>query len=53
MMTYDQWLDERGMHPRDVDRLYADELFWLPVIAAARREAGEQLAAIERAKHRD
>ena len=52
-MTYDQWLEERGMHPRDVDRLYRDELFWLPVIASARRKAGEQLAAVEQATSKD
>ncbi len=53
VMVYDQWLDERGMHPRDVDRLYRDELFWLPVIAAAKRDAADQLAAIEAAKNKD
>ena len=53
MMTYDQWLEERGMHPRDVDRLYRDELFWLPVIASARRSASEQLAAMELAQSKD
>lgn len=53
MMTYDQWLEERSMHPRDVDRLTRDELFWLPVIAAGRRSASEQLAAIEQAKNKD
>ena len=44
MMTYDQWLEERGMHPRDVDRLNRDELFWLPVIKAARLDASAQVA---------
>lgn len=53
MMTYDQWLDERGMHPRDVDRLYRDELFWLPVIATAKRKAAEQVAAFEAAHSKD
>lgn len=43
MLTYDRWLDE-GMHPRDVDRLSRAELFWLPLIRAAKREAGRQLA---------
>ncbi len=47
MMIYDRWLDERGMHPRDVDRLTRDELFWLPVIAAAKREAAEQVAKVK------
>jgi hypothetical protein len=44
MFTYDQWLDERGMHPRDVDRLSRDELFWLPVIHSAKRDAAAQLS---------
>ena len=43
MMTYDQWLDERGMHPRQVDELTRAELFWLPVIHAAKHDAAEQL----------
>ena len=47
MMMYDQWLDERGMHPRDVDRLYRGELFWLPVIKAAKQQAAEQLAKVK------
>jgi hypothetical protein len=53
MMTYGQWLDERSMHPRDVDRLTRDELFWLPVYAAGRRIASEQLAAMEQATNKD
>lgn len=44
MLTYDRWLDERGMHPRQVDQLTRSELFWLPVIAEAKREAARQLA---------
>ena len=53
MLLYDRWLDERGMHPRDVDRLTRDELFWLPVIKMAKTDATEQLAAIEAAKNKD
>ena len=53
MMIYDRWLDERGMHPRDVDRLTRDELFWLPVIKTAKQDAAEQLAALEQAKNKD
>lgn len=53
VMTYGQWLDERDMHPRDVDRLTRDELFWLPVYAAGRRIASEQLAAMEQATNKD
>lgn len=53
VLVYDQWLDERGMHPRDVDRLYRDELFWLPVVKAAKRDAAEQVAALEQAKNKN
>lgn len=31
-------------HPRDVDRLSREELFWLPVILEAEQDAAEQLA---------
>ena len=44
MLTYDRFADERGWDPRTVDRLTRAELFWLPVIAAAKRDAAEQLA---------
>lgn len=47
MMLYDRWLSERGMHPRDVDRLTRLELFWLPVIADAKADAVRQLSDIE------
>ncbi len=50
LLMYAQWLDERGMHPRDVDRLYRDELFWLPVIKTAKADAAQQIAAIEAGK---
>ena len=43
MLLYDQFADERGWHPRDVDRLTRDELFWLPVIKAAKADAAAQL----------
>lgn len=44
MLTYDRFADERGWDPRIVDRLTRAELFWLPVIAEAKREAARQLA---------
>ena len=44
MMLYDRWLSERGMHPRDVDRLSRLELFWLPVISDAKADAARQLS---------
>jgi hypothetical protein len=43
MMLYDQFADERGWTPRQVDQLTRAELFWLPVISAAKREAAEAL----------
>ncbi len=43
MMTYDQFADERGWTPRQVDQLTRAELFWLPVITAAKRDAAEAL----------
>jgi hypothetical protein len=50
MLTYDRFSDERGWDPRVVDELYDDELFWLPVIAAAKREAAAQVARVEAAQ---
>jgi hypothetical protein len=44
MMTYDRFADERGWHPRQVDQLTRAELFWLPVIKAAKEDAARQLA---------
>jgi hypothetical protein len=43
MLTYDRFSDERGWHPRQVDALTPDELFWLPVVHAAKAEAIEAL----------
>ena len=45
MLTYDKFADERGWNPRIVDELTDDELFWLPVIQAAKADAASQLAA--------
>lgn len=53
MLTYDKFAEERGWSPRVVDELTADELFWLPVIAAARADASRQVAAIEHAQNKD
>jgi hypothetical protein len=43
MMTYDRFADERGWHPRQVDQLTREELFWLPVIRTAKEDAARQL----------
>lgn len=46
-MTYDRFAEERGWTPRQVDELTWDEIFWLPVIRAARQDAAGQLARLE------
>lgn len=43
MFTYDQFAEERGWTPRQVDQLTRAELFWLPVIWEAKRKAAEKL----------
>jgi hypothetical protein len=43
MLLYDRWADERGWPPEVVRRLRRKELFWLPVIKAAKAEAAGQL----------
>ena len=48
-MVYDQFAEERGWTPRQVDELSRDELFWLPVIRKARVDAAEAAAALEAA----
>lgn len=53
MLTYDKFADERGWDPRIVDELYDDELYWLPVIAAAKADASRQLTAMEMANNKD
>ncbi len=47
MLVYDRFAEERGWNPRVVDELTAEELFWLPVIASAKRDAAEQIAAAQ------
>jgi len=46
-MVYDRFAEERGWKPRQVDELTRDELFWLPVIKAARQDAAGQVARLE------
>jgi hypothetical protein len=46
-MTYDRFAEERGWTPRQVDELTRDEIFWLPVIRAARLDAADQVAKVE------
>ena len=50
MLVYEKWADERGWDPRIVDELTAAELFWLPVIKAAKADAAAQVAALESKK---
>ena len=44
LLMYDRFADERGWDPRTVDELTAEELFWLPVIKAAKSDAAETIA---------
>ena len=53
MLLYDRFAEERGWPPRVVDELSREELFWLPVISAAKRDAAEQVAKYEAAQNRD
>lgn len=46
MLTYVNFGGDKDMHPRDVDELELDELFWLPVISEARSSAQARLADI-------
>jgi hypothetical protein len=48
MLVYDRFAEERGWTPEQVRKLTRLELFWLPVVAAAKREAAAQVAASER-----
>lgn len=47
MLLYDRWAEERGWPPEVVRRLRRQELFWLPIIKAAKQDAAEQLAKAE------
>ena len=47
LMVYDRFAEERGWTPRQVDELTREELFWLPVIRAARQDAAGQVARLE------
>ena len=47
LLMYDRFAEERGWNPRVVDELTREELFWLPVIASAKRDAAEQIAAVQ------
>ena len=46
-MTYDRFAEDRGWTPRQVDELTREEIFWLPVIKAARRDAAGQVARLD------
>lgn len=52
MMLYDRWAEERGWPPEVVRRLRRKELFWLPIIRAAKSDAAERLATLEQAKNK-
>lgn len=44
---YDRFAEERGWSPRVVDELTAEELFWLPVIKAAKGDAAETVTRVQ------
>jgi hypothetical protein len=39
MFSYFQFYRDKGWHPRDVDRLFEDEEYWLPVMLNSFHEA--------------
>jgi hypothetical protein len=45
MLAYDRYAGEQDWHPREVDELELDELFWLPVIREAKMTAVQQVSA--------
>jgi hypothetical protein len=47
MFVYDRFAEERGWPPEVVRRLTRKELFWLPVISAAKAAAAEQVSKID------
>lgn len=44
MLVYDFFAGPMDWHPRIVDELTLEELFWLPVVREAKRIAAEQLS---------
>jgi hypothetical protein len=44
MLVYDFFAESRHWTPRQVDELTLDEVFWLPLVEAARHLAREALA---------
>jgi hypothetical protein len=53
MLVYDRFAEERGWTPRQVDELTDEEIFWLPVIRAARADAAETLAKVAAAQGKE
>jgi hypothetical protein len=49
MLVYEQFSGAQEWHPRELDRLTDEELFWLPVVRAAKQEAAEVLAKVHAA----
>ena len=46
MMTYFHFYHSKDWHPRQVDNLYDDEEYWLPVMEDAANEAAAAWDAI-------
>lgn len=53
MFVYDRFADERGWPPEVVRRLRRQELFWLPLISAAKAEAADQIARLDAARNKN
>jgi hypothetical protein len=47
MMIYHRFYHEAKWHPRQVDELYEDEEYWLPVLEDASSEASGAWAEIQ------
>ena len=47
MMTYFQFYRDKGWHPRQVDDLYDDEAYWLPLMEMASHDAEAAWSAIK------
>lgn len=46
MFSYFRFYRDKGWHPRDVDRLFFDEEYWLPVMQDAHDSAVSQWAEV-------
>jgi hypothetical protein len=47
MMAYFQFYRDKDWHPRWVDKLWEDEMYWLPVMDMANHDAEAAWAAVQ------